>query len=94
MLEDANDGKVKEREKQVNEQIIRLGSLVDSTNELMDVLYTRLEVVLRQEPDNKSPETAQEPVELVALAYDIKCKTDRIVDQKRRIKDILDRLEI
>ena len=92
--EEGTTEKCEERERQVNEQVNRIGNFIDGRDVLINELVGRLEVVLRQEPEGPTTENAKTPTELVALAYDLKCKADRIIDQNHRIEDILNRLEI
>jgi hypothetical protein len=89
-----NEAECKEREKQVNEQVSRIGKFIDEADVLMNNLINRLEVVLRQEPEGPTSENAKDSIELVALAYDLNCKADRIANQNRRIENLLGRLEI
>ena len=87
-------GKSAKREKQVNEQVGRIGKFVDETDVLINSLLDRLKVVLREETEGPTTENEKTPTEIVALAYDLKCKADRIINQNHRIEDILNRLEI
>jgi hypothetical protein len=82
-----------ERERQVSEQVGRISKFLDEADGLINHLYGRLEVVLRQEL--RDPETdTNEPSELVALAHELKCQADRIEGHNGWLSSILDRLEL